>query len=88
MMLTLTESAGAHLAELLTQAQCPDEVAVRIMREGEGWALQTDTARPGDETFEHEEKTVLVLDEEAATLLTDMTLDIESGETGPSLVLH
>lgn len=44
-MLTVTEAAGAHLAQMLEQANSPEETAVRFVYEGQGIAVEQDTDR-------------------------------------------
>jgi hypothetical protein len=51
-MLTVAEDAGVRLAEILTQEDLPDEVAIRLVFEGGELAMQPDSERPGDKTFE------------------------------------
>lgn len=80
-MLTVTESAGTHLAQLLAESDAPDEAAVRIAHDQDGWSLLLDNADPSDQRFEHNGKTVLVIDPEAADLLGDVTLDVQLHET-------
>jgi hypothetical protein len=76
-MLTLTEDAGALLAEILNQEGVSQDVAIRLVYEGEGLAMQADNERPGDESFKHEGRTVLVIDQQISELLTDNTLDAD-----------
>ncbi len=73
-MLTLTEAAGARLAQILDEERLPVEVAFRFVKEEDGIAMRPDTARPGDATFEHEGRTVLLLDEQVSGLLAAETL--------------
>ncbi|HUG93643.1 MAG TPA: hypothetical protein VML55_22580 [Planctomycetaceae bacterium] len=84
-MLTVTETAGEHLSEILKQA--PDEAVVRFIPQENGLALHLDNVRDGDQTFEHGEKTVLALDPPIAEALTDRTLDMQPTEEGPRLSL-
>jgi Fe-S cluster assembly iron-binding protein IscA len=86
-MLTVTEGASAQLADMLTAAEAPDDVAVRFVVQGQGLALGLDQVKAEDQTFEHSGKTVLVLDEEIAGLLNDKTLDVEDTDEGPRLAL-
>jgi hypothetical protein len=86
-MLTVTESAGAHLSSLLNEAEAPEDVAVRFVLEGQGLAMALDNERPEDEKFDHEGKTILLLDNQISELLADKTLDIEMAEDGPQLAL-
>jgi Fe-S cluster assembly iron-binding protein IscA len=88
-MLTITEAAGAHLAQLLDRA-APPEGAVMRLGPGEAGdlALQFDQLRPDDTTFEHEEKTVLVLDAQLAQRLAETTLDVRVDDERPHLFLR
>jgi Fe-S cluster assembly iron-binding protein IscA len=83
-MLTVTEAASARLAEILKQKNVRGEVAVRFIHEGGKIRLQSDNEHPGDTTFQHEGRTVLLLDAQLSELLADETLDIE----GPRLTLR
>jgi Fe-S cluster assembly iron-binding protein IscA len=87
-MLTVTEAASGHLAELLTDAEAPEGVAVRFVRQEDGLAMSMDNPQSGDTTFEHEGRTVLALEDEVAQLLTQNTLDIEDSDDGPQLALQ
>lgn len=77
-MLTVTDDARAHFAKLLDGANVPDESVVRIVAQEQGLALAPDVARDGDETFDHDGKTVLVIQPELATHLEGMTLDVNA----------
>jgi len=83
-MLTITDAAGARLAEILQERNAPDEVAVRLVYDGQNLAMQADSSRPGDETFEHEGRTVLLLDDQLSGLLAEQTLDAD----GENLMLR
>lgn len=87
-MLTVTESAGTHLAQLLEDSEAPQDAAVRIAHDNqEGWSLSLDTAEPGDQKYEHQGRTVLVIDEESAALLGDVTLDVQMDEMEAHLTI-
>jgi Fe-S cluster assembly iron-binding protein IscA len=77
-MLTVTDAASQHLAAILAQESVPDEAAIRLVHEGQSLGMQADTARPDDVTFEHDGRTILLLDPQVAELLTDETLDLEN----------
>ena len=88
-MLTVTEAAGAHLANMLNEAETPEEgeVAVRmLLREGQ-LAVTLDEPRTQDAKFDHQGATVLVIEDELAQRLDGKTLDIESDKQGSSLVM-
>jgi Fe-S cluster assembly iron-binding protein IscA len=87
-MLTLTTAASEYLNGILTNEQTPDDAAVRIVAEQQGLAMKLDTPRPGDATFDHEGRTVLLLDESVKQLLGDSTLDVEATATGTTLAIR
>jgi Fe-S cluster assembly iron-binding protein IscA len=87
-MMNLTEAAGAQLAQILDHEKCPQEVAVRLVYEGQGIAMTLDGERQGDTLFEHSGRTVLMLDEQVAQLLDTETLDVEQSEEGTRLTLR
>ena len=76
-VLVVTENAGMHLEQLLRMQGSPDGMVVRLVNESQGIAVQQDSQRVGDTTFQHEGRTVLVLDAEVSTLLSNDTLDLE-----------
>lgn len=57
-----------------------------------GWnrkrAFRLGQAHPGDGTFAHEGKTVLVLSDELCQQLADGTIDVEDTDEGPRLRLQ
>ena len=88
-MLTVTETAGAHLAQLLAEADQPEEMAVRVEGDTTGaLTLRFDQVQPDDLTVEHEERTVLVFDTEIAETLGDKTIDAKDAEEGTKLVIQ
>ena len=76
-MLALSYTASEHLDLLLAEANAPDDAAIRLVLEGDGFSLKIDTPRPGDTTFDHAEKVVLAIDEQVSELLADMKLDVK-----------
>ena len=86
-MLSVTESASAHLAQMLTDVEAPDDVAIRFVLEGRGLTMGLDKERPEDATIDHMGKTVLLLDNNISELLADKTLDVEESDEGPQLAL-
>jgi Fe-S cluster assembly iron-binding protein IscA len=87
-MLTLTDAASSHLAQLLDAASAPEDVAVRVVAEGPGLAMRMDNERPGDETHDHDGRTVLLLDGQVAGTLAERTLDVQQTGEGPRLALR
>jgi hypothetical protein len=77
-MFTITVEASAHLAKFLNSQGPPAEIAVRFVHRGEAVAVQPDEEREGDKAFQHEGRTVLVLDAQMLELLADDALDVEN----------
>ena len=85
-MLTVTESAAEHLAQLLLEA--PENVVLRLVNQPNGLGMQLGDVRPDDATFDHEDQTVLALDPLLIEVLSEKTLDVQSTEQGPQLSLR
>ena len=79
-MLAVTDAAKAHLAQMLNDHGLPEDVAVRFVSEGQAIALKQDAERPGDDVFQHEGRTVLLLDAQVSELLTEDTLDVDGAK--------
>ena len=73
-MLSVTESAAAAIAQKL--ADNPDEVVIRLSLKENRVMLSRDVLYSDDVTFSYRGRIVLVLDEKAAKLLWDKTLDL------------
>ena len=86
-MLTITDAAGAYLATLLDNANASEETGICFVLEGNTLTPKLDRARPGDATFDHEERTILVLDAEVSDALGKVTLDVRPTDGGSKLVL-
>lgn len=87
-MLAVTEAAGKHLVGLLSEAEAPDDAAIRVVVANQGLALRIDHEQEGDKTFEHDGRTVLLLDDKVSEVLSDHTLDIEQAGEGPRLTIR
>jgi len=89
-MFTLTEAAGARLADKLAKKSAGDDVALRFTRQGEQrrWTLRLDKHCPADTTFSHEGRIVLMFDEQSSHLLRNRMLDIRETDEGPRLRLR
>lgn len=86
-MLNASDAACAFLGQLLVESDAPDDAAVRFVIDGNSLSLQLDDEKPGDATFNHEGRTVLVVDEDISKILDGKTLDLEESEEGPKLTL-
>ncbi|MFG0335185.1 MAG: hypothetical protein ACF8TS_17650, partial [Maioricimonas sp. JB049] len=85
-MLTISQPAFDRLSELL--ADRPDDVAARIvLREGRA-RIRPGRQREGDQTIEHEGRTVLLLDKRAARKLGGRTLGVRKTANGLRLKLR
>lgn len=87
-MLSVTEAAGAHLAEILDRQDCPDNHALRLVHQEGKLTFALDEPRPGDESVEHDGRTVLVVDEPISELLQNQTMDVESTDDGDRLAIR
>jgi hypothetical protein len=86
-MFTMTETAGEYLTTVLDDANATEETAIRLVLDGNTLTPQLDNARPGDATFDHEGRMVLVLDAQVTHILDESMLDVKATEEGPQLVL-
>jgi hypothetical protein len=86
-MFIVTEAAGGYLTAVLDNANASEETAIRLVLEGNTLTPQLDNTHPGDKTFDHEGRMVLMLDAQVSQVLDDSTLDIETTEEGPKLIL-
>lgn len=86
-MLTVTDTAAAHLAELLDNAEAADEAVVRFVPQGQTLTLQLGSEQSGDQTFQHGEKTVLAVEPEIAQALADKRLELQATEEGERLAI-
>ncbi len=62
-MLTITEAACSHLADLCEKHESSDVVVLRMVEAETGLALKGDKLRAGDKTFEYRGKPVLAVDQ-------------------------
>ncbi len=67
-MVTVTYTAAEHMAYTLAEHQDRDDMVLRIKLGKGGVGIQPDTIRPGDETFDHNGKVVLVLDQQTSRI--------------------
>lgn len=87
-MLTVTENAKKHCARLLTDGGAPPEVVIRLHVREQALAVSPDRERDGDESFDHDGKTVFVVEHALAEHLDERTLDVEETEAGPRLKME
>jgi hypothetical protein len=86
-MFMMTETAGEYLTTVLDNANASEETAIRFVLEGNTLTPKLDNARPGDATFDHVGRQVLVLDAQVSQVLADSTLDVQATDEGPKLIL-
>lgn len=84
-MLNLTPAAGGYLSQVLEEAKASPDTAVRLAVDGDGLESKLDVVRPGDTTYNHEGRKVLLLDTRASRVLADRTLDVQPTDEGPRL---
>jgi hypothetical protein len=87
-VLTITSNASLCLAAALAEKQAGENMALRMVQNGDDWSLWLDHIQPDDVSFAHEGKTVLVLGSEASASLCTSVLDVEETPGGPVLSLR
>lgn len=86
-MFVMTEPAGEFLCTVLDRANAPEDAAIRLALEGDSLVSTLDKPRPGDATYDHDGRNVLVMDERVSQLLDGSTLDLHPSAEGEKLVL-
>ncbi len=86
-MLTLSYTASEQLALMLAEAEAPDDAVFRVVAEDDELGFEIDTVQPDDATFDHAEKTVLVIDEQISRLLANKKLVVDVTSDEPELTL-
>jgi hypothetical protein len=86
-MLKITEAAGEYLTAVLERAQASGDTAVRIELHDGALSPALDSARPGDETYDHQGRMVLLLDPPVREYLEDSMLDVDETPGGPQLLI-
>jgi len=86
-MLTVTEAARIHLAQVLDNANASADAAVRFVAEDDTIKPTLDSIRSGDVRFEYAGKTILALNQQMALTLVDHILDVDDDSNRPQLLL-
>jgi len=86
-MLTVTPEAGELLTNLLEKSEAPEGAAARFVMGSQGLQMGVDEPKDEDEVFEHDGKTVLVLEPQLSDALADKSLVVTQGEQGPALAI-
>jgi hypothetical protein len=84
-MLHVSTPAAARLAHLLNAR--PENAVFRIVRRDQRCRLRLGTVLPGDQTFVHDGRVVLALDERMGTTLSLRQLELRQTDDGPRLRL-
>lgn len=84
-MLIVTDAACSYAAQVLDNADAPDDVAVRLLIDGDDLAMQMDKPSEGDSTFDHDGRVVLIIAEDVVAAIGIQTLDIDETDDGPTL---
>ena len=87
-MVTVTYRAAEHMAYTLFEHQVRDDVVLRIKLTKGDVEVQPDKIRPSDETFDHNGKVVLVLDQQISQLLGNKTIDLMTDDDGSHFTLN
>jgi Fe-S cluster assembly iron-binding protein IscA len=87
-MLKVSDAAAATLHDTLERNQAGEDEVLRIEESDEGLALAIGKEREGDETYQHQDRTVLALDRSVASALDGATIDVVDTDDGRRLVLQ
>ena len=83
--LLISPAAGDYLTQVIDRESACD--TVRLVFGLAGLEPQPSAVLPGDTIYEHNGRTVLVLDQTMNQMLADKTLDVEDTQQGPKLRL-
>jgi len=87
-MLEVTERARQELKKILTTNTDEPEACLRLTVNEQGQlGLAIDVERDGDQTVEHEDSKVLLVEKELADTLQGITIDVEDTPQGAKLVV-
>lgn len=82
-MLKVSTPAAAQLAQLLNPRA--NDAVVRIIRRKNRLRLRWSLVRPGDQTFAHDGRVVLALDDRMGKSLSKRQLEVRQTDAGPRL---
>jgi hypothetical protein len=86
-MLIVSYDAGELLEQILSTGDDRDDMVIRVTSTDAGLELTIGTVQPGDETFAHAERTVLVIDAQTSERLANKKLNVEIIDDEPELIL-
>ena len=87
-MINVTEQARKELKRFLYSKVDMPQARLRIIDRGQGkLGLDIDIELQGDELLKHDGSTVLVIDSELATIIKNITLDVDDTPKGSEFVL-
>ena len=84
-MLQVTTPAAARMAHLLSAR--PENAVLRIVRRDQRLRLRLGIIRPGDQTFAHDGRVVLAIDERLGSKLSRGQIELRETQDGPRLRL-
>ena len=84
-MLRVSTPAAARMAHLLSAR--PENAGLRIVRQDQRLRLRLGIVRPGDQTFVHDGRVVLAIDERLGTKLGQRQIELRETDDGPRLRL-
>ena len=87
-MPTVTDTAGAYMAQLLDEAKARDDIAIRLVLADAEITPKMDHAHPGDTAFSFKGRRVLVLDALVMQAMEGKTLDVQDAADGRKIVLY
>jgi Fe-S cluster assembly iron-binding protein IscA len=86
-VLIVTDKAAQYLREALGRKEEGLPQAIRIVYTEEGYQLTLDDPKDGDQVFEQEGESYLLLGLEVGEALSDATLDVQQSPQGMRITL-
>lgn len=86
-MLTVTTAALDRLSGKLIGKRAQGSDGMRFTRQSDGWKLHVDAAQPSDTVYDHNGRTVLLLDANTTAAMAEMSLVVTKTDDGPRLRL-
>jgi Fe-S cluster assembly iron-binding protein IscA len=86
-MLTVTDKASQYLSEALSRREEGLPGSIRLVYVEEGYQLILDDAKDGDQVFEQDGQSYLVVDAEVGEALVDATIDVQESPQGTRITL-
>ena len=87
-MIEITQQAGSVLLQSLQASGAGADNALRLVDQGERFALQLDSPTPSDRVLKHEDAVVLIMDQDVEAKVGDAVIDVTESPEGNQIVIR